>query len=104
MSDVTVKDNPNANRYEVSVDGELAGFAEYRLRGDEGIDFTHTEVFERFSGQGLAQQLAAAALDSARERGLAVRPYCAFIKKYIQKNPEYVDLVPAEARAEFDLA
>lgn len=100
---MSVQDEPDQNRYEVSVDGELAGFAEYELH-DSTIDFTHTEVFEQFSGRGLAQELAAAALDSARERGLAVRPFCAFIKKYIQKNPAYLDLVPADQRERFELA
>ena len=39
----TVRDNPEARRFEISVDGKLAGFAQYRLSGDR-ITFTHTEV------------------------------------------------------------
>lgn len=104
MSNVTVQDNPAENRYEIAVDGELAGFADYRLLTDENrIDFTHTEVFEAFSGQGLAGKLAKASLDEVRTRGLVVRPYCPFYKGYIQKHPEYVDLVPEDQRAKFEL-
>ena len=103
MSDVSVKDAPDEARYEIRVDGELAGFAEYRLTEDR-IDFTHTEVFDAFSGQGLAGQLARASLDDTQRRNLSVRPYCPFYRGWIQKHPEYVDLVPADQRAHFDLA
>ena len=104
MSDVTIQDNPAENRYEVLVDGELAGFADYRLLVDENrIDFTHTEVFEQFGGQGLAGKLAKGSLDEVRTRGLAVRPYCPFYKGWIQKHPEYVDLVPEDQREKFEL-
>lgn len=99
---VTVTDNPDESRYEVKVDGDLAGFAEYRL-GDGVISFTHTEVFEAYGGRGLAQELATRSLDETRERGLAVVPLCPFYAKFIAKNAEYVDLVPAEKRAEFNL-
>jgi uncharacterized protein len=98
-----VRDNAQESRYEVHVDGELAGFADYRS-GDGLVDFTHTEVFEQFSGQGLAQELAARSLDDVRERGLQALPHCAFYAKYLGKNPEYADLVPQERRAEFGLA
>ncbi|WP_185995536.1 GNAT family N-acetyltransferase [Nocardioides campestrisoli] len=98
-----VRDNPDESRYEVHLDGELAGFAEYEF-DDKLVDFTHTEVFEQFSGKGLAQQLAAESLDDVRSRGLQALPHCAFYAKYLAKNPEYVDLVPADRRAEFDLA
>ncbi|WP_101522991.1 GNAT family N-acetyltransferase [Nocardioides houyundeii] len=107
MSDATqdaqVTDNTDDSRYEIHTDGELAGFAEYEL-GDGVIDFTHTEVFEKFSGKGLAQELAARSLDESRERGLEVLPHCGFYAKYIARNPEYVDLVPVDRRAEFNLA
>lgn len=100
---ITVSDAPDQERYEVRVDDQLAGFAAYRL--DDGtIDFHHTEVDDEFSGRGLAQELARQSLDEARSRGLQVLPHCSFYAGYIAKNPEYADLVPADRRAEFDLA
>ncbi|WP_110180885.1 GNAT family N-acetyltransferase [Nocardioides solisilvae] len=99
----TVTDNADASRYEVHVGDELAGFADYET-SDGLVDFTHTEVFEQFGGQGLAQRLARHSLDDVRSRGLGVLPHCAFYAKYLKKNPEFVDLVPADRRAEFDLA
>lgn len=101
--EATVTDNPDEHRWEVHLGGELAGFAAYEA-GDGIVDFTHTEVFEQFSGKGLAQELARRSLDETRSRGDQVLPHCAFYAKYIAKNPEYVDLVPEDRRAEFSLA
>lgn len=95
---VRVRDASGESRYEITVDGELAGFAEYR-RDPGRIVFTHTEVDDAYTGQGVAGQLAAAALDSAREQSLRVRPECSYIAGYIRKHPEYVDLVGDEDRA-----
>ena len=99
---VTVVDNPEEQRYEVRVDGELAGFVQYRVRPGL-IALIHTEVEERFEGQGLASKLIAFALDDARERGLAVLPFCPFVNAYIQRHREYVGLVPADRREAFGL-
>ncbi|HEX6248887.1 MAG TPA: GNAT family N-acetyltransferase [Nocardioidaceae bacterium] len=95
MSDrtqVSVQDNTARSRYEASLDsGVVAGFAEY-----EDLDrvrvFTHTEVDDAFEGQGVGSSLARGALDDVRERGLAMRAKCPFIRAYAEKHPEYADL------------
>ena len=92
--DLEVTDNPDKARFEIIVDGELAGFVLYHLRGSE-IAFTHTETDDRFRGHGLGGHLVQASLDSARERHLAVLPYCPFVNSWIAAHPEYADLVPA---------
>jgi predicted GNAT family acetyltransferase len=97
----TIADSPERQLYEFRVDGEVAGFIQYKLQPGQ-IAFIHTEVDDRFEGQGLGGKLAAFALDDARERGLAVLPFCPFVKGYIQRHREYVDLVPEDRRAEFD--
>jgi predicted GNAT family acetyltransferase len=102
MSDAAIQDNPARSRYEISVEGELAGFTEYELEGTV-IAFTHTEIGESFAGQGLASKLVRFELDEARTRGLAVMPYCPFVRGFMQKHPDYVDLVPQDVRAKFDL-
>jgi uncharacterized protein len=88
----TVADAPERSRFEISVDGELAGFAVYRLAPGR-ITFVHTEVDDAYAGHGLGGELARAALDDVRARGLAVRPDCPFIKGWIAKHPDYADLV-----------
>jgi predicted GNAT family acetyltransferase len=99
---VAVTDNPEEQRYEIRLGDELAGFVQYRAK-PRLIALIHTEVDERFEGRGLASKLIAFALDDARRRDLAVLPFCPFVNAYIQRHPEYVDLVPADRRAAFDL-
>jgi uncharacterized protein len=94
MSDVQTTDNPEQHRYEARVDGELAGFAEYQVRGDRVV-FTHTEVDDAYEGQGVGSSLARTALDDVRASGRSVVPQCQFIRSWIDKHPQYADLVAA---------
>ena len=98
-----VVDAPAANRFEVLVDGRVAGFAEYR-RTSSSVSFTHTVVDPEFGGRGLGSVLARGALDASREAGLAVLPFCPFIRGYVERHPAYLVLVPAGRRAQFRLA
>jgi uncharacterized protein len=99
---IEVVDERAAERYAIAVDGEPAGFAQYRDRG-AALAFVHTEIDDRFEGQGLGGRLVAAALDDVRSRGLAVLPFCPFVRGYIERHPEYLDLVPATQREQFGL-
>jgi predicted GNAT family acetyltransferase len=90
--DVIVADVPDRRRFEARIGDELAGFSEYTL-GDGTIVFTHTQVDDAFEGRGVGGALARGALDSARERGLAVVPRCPFIRGWIERHPDYADLV-----------
>lgn len=100
---IEVSDNADESRYEVRVDGELAGFAQYRPR-PAALAFVHTEIDDRFEGQGLGGKLVSHALDDARSRGLSVLPICPFVRSYIARHPEYLDLVPEEKRSSYGLA
>jgi hypothetical protein len=101
--DPRVVDDPEAGRFEVLVDGEVAGFAEYQ-RTTSAVAFTHTVIDPAFEGRGLGSVLARGALDATREAGSPVLPFCPFIRGYIQRHPAYLDLVPEDRRAEFALA
>lgn len=90
----TVSLNAEKERYEISVDGELAGFTEARPRG-EVVLFPHTEIDPEFRGRGLATQLVQAALDDVRSRGLKVRATCSIVRGFLDEHPEYQDLVAA---------
>ena len=93
---VEVRNNPTQYRYELWADGELAGYTQYGL-GRGRIAFVHTEVYDSYEGLGLGSQLARAALDDARARGLVVMPFCPFIAGYIERHlDEYRDLVAPE--------
>jgi predicted GNAT family acetyltransferase len=87
-----VKRDDEQHRYEILVDGRLAGFTEFHPDG-ETLVFPHTEIEDAFSGQGLAKQLIAAALDDIRSRGVKIVPQCQFVRGFIDKNPDYADLL-----------
>lgn len=94
-----VSHNPAESRYETHIDGELAGFAEYVL-SESTIIFSHTEVDDRFGGRGVGGALARFALDDVRSEGThRVIPLCPFIKRWIDKHPDYADLVHKPAGA-----
>lgn len=92
MSELEVRNNPEARRYEALLEGKVAGFSEYRLAPDR-IIFTHTEVDPALEGRGIGSDLARGALDDARERGLRVTPLCPFIRSFIGRHPAYAELV-----------
>lgn len=93
MSDVEVRHNPEETRYEAWLEGQLAGFAVYEKR-DATVVFVHTEVDDAFGGRGVGGALAKGALDDVRTQdGADVVPQCPFIRGYIDKHPEYADLV-----------
>jgi len=87
-----VVDNPERSRYELHVDGQLAGFILYRVQPGV-VTMVHTEIEPEQEGHGLGSILAAGALDDVRARGLKVRPLCPFVSLYIRRHPEYADLV-----------
>ncbi|MDP2772002.1 MAG: GNAT family N-acetyltransferase [Nocardioides sp.] len=90
--DTSVTDNTERHRFEITADGKQAGYTEYVL-GEGVIDLTHTVVDDAFEGQGIGGTLVKSALDQARERGLKVVPTCKFVKSYIERHPDYADLV-----------
>ena len=92
MSEPVIRDRPELEYYEIVVDGKRAGLAAYELAGNV-ISFTHTEIDDAYEGQGLGSQLARAALDDARARGLKVKPLCPFIRGWIKRHEDYQDLV-----------
>ncbi|MGZ4351588.1 MAG: GNAT family N-acetyltransferase [Solirubrobacteraceae bacterium] len=90
--EIAVTDQPEAARYELTVDGERAGFVTYRLSPGV-IAFLHAEVDPTRERRGLGSTLARGALDDARARGLAVRPRCPFVRWFVDTHTEYQDLL-----------
>ncbi|MGW0521901.1 GNAT family N-acetyltransferase [Crossiella sp. NPDC003009] len=87
-----------ANRYELTVDGELAGFAAYEER-DGRTYFTHTEVFDAFGGRGLGSVLAERALADAVRRDREIVPLCPFIDRYLRRHPDFTGRVARPGQA-----
>lgn len=84
--------NDQSSRYEARDGDDVQGFADYRVSGDV-VTMIHTEVDDRFQGQGVAGRLVRHALDDIRDRGLRVRPVCEYVAGYLNKHPEYADIV-----------
>ncbi|MDR2508890.1 MAG: N-acetyltransferase [Candidatus Ancillula sp.] len=57
------------------------------------LDIYHTGVAEEFEGMGLASVMAHATLDFIRESGLKIWVRCPYLSRYIEKHPEYKDLI-----------
>jgi predicted GNAT family acetyltransferase len=97
-----VRHIPDDFVFAIIVDEEMAGYTEYRV-GPGVRAFMHTIVDPKFRGQGLAGQLVKFGLDETRGEGLLVEPYCPFTRRYIAEHEEYLDLVPKDRRADFEL-
>jgi predicted GNAT family acetyltransferase len=90
-----ITDNPRASRYELWLGTTLAGLIEYRSK--PGVVFlVHTEVDPAFAGQGLGERLVAGALEDLRARGLKLVPLCPFVRAYLRRHPDQVDLVAGD--------
>jgi uncharacterized protein len=87
----TVRNNPALHRFELDVDGHVAG-AYYQLSPGV-ITFTHTEVPHELEGHGIGSRLVRGALEAVRAQGLKVVAKCPFVSAYMAKHPEFNDLL-----------
>lgn len=99
--EVLVRDATERSRFEITVDGALAGFSEYHTRPGRVV-ITHTEIGDEYQGQGLAGKLVRAALEQIRRRGEQITPLCPYVAGYIRKHPEYLALVDERHRTQFE--
>jgi predicted GNAT family acetyltransferase len=86
-----VRDYPALHRFEIDADGHVAS-SQYKRAGGV-IDIMHTEVPPALNGKGIGSRLVRGLLELVRAEGAKVRPLCPFVRSYIDKHPEYADLV-----------
>ena len=86
-----VHHDPGAHRFHTQVDGHEAELL-YSLRDDRMV-INHTGVPNQIGGRGVAAALVKAALDHARAQGWRVVPACSYSAAYIERHPEYAELV-----------
>ena len=91
MADLEIRDNPDRNRYELPVEGDVA-VVTYNL-SPPNLMITETLVPEALEGRGLASQLAKFVLADAKARQLLILPVCPFFSGYLQKHPEHAEVV-----------
>ena len=81
-----------SSRFELrGENGELA-VLDYR-RSPDVLHLLHTEVPPSLEGSGYGSALVRAAMETAKREGVGVGPVCAFVRRYLQRHPEYADLV-----------
>lgn len=87
-----MRNNTERSRYELVVDDELVGIADYSILGDRVV-MPHTEIEHRRRGEGLGAVLVRGALEDLRSSGRTVVPRCWYVTQFIQGHPEFRDLV-----------
>ena len=99
---LVVKDNTVEDHFELFAGGMPAGVLAYRMQGED-YALIHTEVAPEFEGRGMGSALISRSLDQIREKGHGVVPVCPFVSSFLQRHPEYLDMVSARDRERFDL-
>ena len=97
MSSPSIIDNADRSRLELRVDGELAGWLDYRPGGGSTI-IAHTEVRAGHEGQGLGGLLVRRALEEARSAGKTAIATCPFALSYVDRHPELDEFLAPSAR------
>lgn len=87
-----VRNVPERSRYELTLDGQLAGIADYREH-EGALVLPHTEIDPSRRGQGLGDVLVRGVLDDVRATGGTIVPACWFVADFVERNAEYADLV-----------
>jgi predicted GNAT family acetyltransferase len=97
MSNIEIVHIPERSRYAILVDGKVAGFTLAKEGADGVLLFSHTEVDDAYEGQGLASKLVAGALDDVRAHGRRIEVTCEYVLGFLEKHPEYQDLLADQA-------
>lgn len=92
-------DHPEHSRFELSLPGGAVAFLDYRRRSDGVLLLTHAEVPETQRGGGIGARLTGSVLALLRERDQRMVPVCPYVIAYLQRHPEYLDVLdPAVKR------
>ncbi len=91
MEESNIRHDAAAHRFVVDV-GAHSGYVEYQ-RKDGILAINHTIVPADIGGRGIAARLVQATLEYARNEGLKVQSNCSYARAYLDKHPEYADLM-----------
>ena len=94
--DPDIRDDRKAHRYTLHISGETAVVMYNEVA--VGLLITETLVPQALEGQGIASRMARHVLADVRARGLKILPTCPFFAGYLQKHPEYADVVDPRYR------
>jgi hypothetical protein len=93
------RDNPMARRFELFIDGSLAGYVKYRMHGGQ-VTLLETVIAPLFSApdEGIEEILISRAFLNAHQRRLAIKTRCGRVHAFLAEYPQYRYLVPASAQ------
>ena len=84
---------PDAGRYSLRIDGDLASAVDYRVSGNS-LSFTHTFTDPKRRGQGLAAEIVKFAVDDVESTtDYRVVPMCWYVGEWFDQNPDRAGLL-----------
>ncbi|WP_395243349.1 GNAT family N-acetyltransferase [Agromyces sp. MMS24-K17] len=84
---------PDARRYVLRVNGQIASVLDYRVLGDT-VSFSRTFTNPPYRGAGLAGEVVAFAVDDvARTTSLTIVPSCWYVGEWFDRHPEHAHLL-----------
>ncbi|GHT80708.1 hypothetical protein FACS1894125_0050 [Actinomycetota bacterium] len=88
-----IVDDPEQNAFlAVNAEGDLVGSVMYQPR-PAYLDVWHTGVEPDFEGLGVAGKMTQGVLEMIRTKGQKVFPRCPYMEHWLQKHPEFDDVV-----------
>ncbi|MFC9996507.1 GNAT family N-acetyltransferase [Nocardia sp. NPDC127526] len=99
---IEVRKNTELDRFELYVDGYLAGVTSYQDTANERA-FVHTEIYPQYEGQGFGRKLVQGALERTRDEAYGILPLCPMVHHFVESRPEYLALVPQWSRQRLGL-
>lgn len=80
-----------SHRFEIG-SGDATAILSY-TPGNDHVAFDHTYVPDSLRGRGIAAVITRAALEEARLQGWKIVPSCSYVASYIQRHPEFSDVL-----------
>jgi uncharacterized protein len=94
--EIAVRRDDKRQQYIAVVDGHPATIR-FAPAGPGTLDLQHTLVAPELRGRKVGDELVRRSLDDVRARGERIIPTCPFVRAFIDRHPEYQDLVAARA-------
>lgn len=88
-------DKPESTYEAISGDTVIGGLS-YTVPSEKRLVLVAAAVFPEYRGQGVATELIRRVLDDVRSRGLTVTVLCPIVRAFLDRNPQYADLVDPE--------
>jgi predicted GNAT family acetyltransferase len=72
---------------------EEHAYLSYQIISDSVLEYAHTYTPNEIRGKGIATRIIKFSLEYARSEGIQIVPSCPFVAAYIERHPDYSDLV-----------